>query len=306
MINTNKGLIQITVIFLFGSAMAEESGTVFEERMADAERWFSESRQEFERAARRVADLSIRRLPHQGRIHRAGRGPLLGVTVGGSQNNDHGEGVEILAITPGGAADEAGLRTGDYIISVNGQSLTADTGREATKKLLNFMADTKADDVLEVKFSRDGKIAEMTIALSEPRARRSFAFNDDDSDPHVFPRYQKRFHWFGQDDVFGEMEMVRLTERLGSYFGTAEGLLVVRSPDNEALKLQDGDVILKIDGRIPKSVSHAIRILGSYQVGEDLTLDIMRDKHEQQLEINMTNMSRNLKPLPISVLRQAE
>ena len=295
MTNIHRALFYIAAIFFLGPVMAQEPSDL-EVRIVDAERWLSETRQEFERAARRVADLSMRRLPHAGRMMRASRGPLLGVTVGGYQNTEPVEGVEILGITPGGAAAESGLQAGDLITSINGESFTADAGDEATKKLLDFMEDVKSGDVLDVEYLRDGKTATIPI--------RPFAFNSDDFDSHVPSRDQKRFHWFGQDDVFDDMEMVSLTERLGSYFGTSEGLLVVRSSGNEDLKLQDGDVILKIDGRTPKSVPHAIRILGSYQVGEELTLDIMRDKREHKLEIKMLDESQNRRPRPASALRR--
>ena len=88
--------------------------------------------------------------------------------------------------------------------------------------------------------------------------------------------------------------MVRLTERLGKYFGTDKGLLVVRAPDDKTLKLEDGDVIQSIDGREPKSVSHAMRILGSYQSGEALELQIMRDKRRQTLKIEMPDNRSSL------------
>jgi S1-C subfamily serine protease len=102
------------------------------------------------------------------------------------------------------------------------------------------------------------------------------------------------------DDGFGDMEMVKLTERLGSYFGTQTGLLVVRAPSNKALQLEDGDVILGIDGRTPNSVSHAMRILGSYQAGETLKVEIMRDQQKRTIEIDMPDnlQSRAEAPLP--------
>ena len=74
----------------------------------------------------------------------------------------------------------------------------------------------------------------------------------------------------------GDMELATLTPRLGSYFGSDKGVLVVRAPAEGALKLEDGDVILAIDGREPTSGSHATRILGSYQPGEKVTLRVMR------------------------------
>src|SRR6185437_10167040 len=73
-----------------------------------------------------------------------------------------------------------------------------------------------------------------------------------------------------------QMELVTLTPQLGRYFGSDKGVLVVRAPKDSGFKLQDGDVILAIDGREPTSGSHATRILGSYQPGEKITLRVLR------------------------------
>jgi len=86
---------------------------------------------------------------------------------------------------------------------------------------------------------------------------------------------------------FTDMELATLTPRLGSYFGTDKGVLVVRAPPEGALQLQDGDVILAIDGRVPTSGSHATRILGSYQPGEKVTLRILRQHKPLQLEATL-------------------
>ena len=60
----------------------------------------------------------------------------------------------------------------------------------------------------------------------------------------------------------------------------------MRAPADGALKLEDGDVILAIDGRQPTSGSHATRILSSYQPGEKLTLRIIRQ--HKTLEVDAT------------------
>jgi S1-C subfamily serine protease len=72
------------------------------------------------------------------------------------------------------------------------------------------------------------------------------------------------------------MELASLNEGLGRYFGTDEGLLVIRAPE-ESLDLQAGDVILSIDGREPRSPSRALRILRSYEPGEEVSMEVMRD-----------------------------
>ncbi len=61
------------------------------------------------------------------------------------------------------------------------------------------------------------------------------------------------------------MELATLSDRLGSYFGAKSGVLVVRAGEVACFKLQDGDVIVAIDGREPTSAAHATRILRSYQ-----------------------------------------
>lgn len=73
-----------------------------------------------------------------------------------------------------------------------------------------------------------------------------------------------------------DMELARLTPGLGRYFGTDTGVLVVRAPPDRALGLEDGDVILSVGGRKPLDSSHVIRILASYDPGEKVTLEVMR------------------------------
>jgi S1-C subfamily serine protease len=97
------------------------------------------------------------------------------------------------------------------------------------------------------------------------------------------------FEFFGPDNMPGGftfsfgmpwagLNLVTLDADLGEYFGTREGVLVVKAPADSALPLKSGDVILAIDGRKPTRPEHAMRILGSYQPGEAVKLDIMRQK----------------------------
>jgi len=108
------------------------------------------------------------------------------------------------------------------------------------------------------------------------------------------------FIWHMDGDGFGNMELAPLTERLGSYFGTDEGLLVVRAPEGEELQLEDGDVILNIDGRKPTSVAHAMRILGSYESGEDLKIEIMRDKRKRTINLEIPDHRQSAEWPPLA------
>ena len=92
-----------------------------------------------------------------------------------------------------------------------------------------------------------------------------------------------RRDWSG----LGSADLLELSPGLGRYFGTEKGLLVVHAPRDERLQLQDGDVILDIDGRVPSGASHALQILDSYRAGERLKLHIMRQQKRLELPIEM-------------------
>jgi S1-C subfamily serine protease len=87
----------------------------------------------------------------------------------------------------------------------------------------------------------------------------------------------------GPGAQFLGMELVTLTPKLGRYFGTDKGVLVVKAPRSAEFKLEEGDVIVDIDGRAPQNGAHAMRILRSYQGGEKVTLNILRDRKPVKL-----------------------
>jgi C-terminal processing protease CtpA/Prc len=286
--------------------MAEAAAEARQMEMREAEvaRKLEEAERRMAEAARQIAELSTERLPQlrefERRIEVFGSDkPRLGVTIGGMSDSEPAEGVRIMGVTPGSAAADAGLRAGDVLTAINGESLSAADGEEAADRLLDFMAGVEEGDTLDIEYLRDGKVGTVEV---EPRAveMNVFAFAGpkglrEPSGPHalrVVPEIVGRvgspnfeFHWVGNS--WGDMELVELSEGLGKYFGTDSGVLVVSAPANDVLKLEDGDVIRSIDGREPTSVRHALRILGSYQPGESLKLDIMRDKRKRTLDIEI-------------------
>jgi S1-C subfamily serine protease len=258
-------------------------------------------------AARMIAELTSERLPQLRQIERRieiindGR-PRLGVTIGNGDGKGPVEGVSVMGVTPGSASDEAGLRAGDILTSVNDESLSADNSKQATERLLDFMEGVEEGDVLTVEYLRDGKVGSVEVE-PKPSDVSVFSFSGFPRLPsmpnmpniphelHIAPNVIQggqngfNFRWHGNS--WGDMELVELNEGLGKYFGTDSGVLVVSAPESDTLKLEDGDVIQKIDGREPTSVRHALRILGSYQAGESLEIEIFRDKKRRKLEISM-------------------
>jgi C-terminal processing protease CtpA/Prc len=251
-------------------------------------------------AARRIAELSQERLPRiEEQLERnfefyANDRPRLGITIGDEKSGGPVEGVIITAVTPGSAAADAGLRAGDMVTSINGESLSAENSREANRRVLDFMSGVEQGDVLDLEYIRDGKVGTVEV---EPRPVDGQAFAFAVPDIHIAPgvpgKLKEKFVFAWPGNVWADMELVELSQGLGKYFGTDTGVLVVSAPQSDALKLQDGDVILSIDGREPTSVRHALRILGSYQAGETMKLEIMREKSKRSLDIEVPDDRRS-------------
>ena len=74
------------------------------------------------------------------------------------------------------------------------------------------------------------------------------------------------------------MSVAREAPMAGAYFGATEGILVIRVPANSPLNLKGGDVILTVDGRKPSNPGSLIRILRSYDDGESVKIEVLRQK----------------------------
>ena len=187
-------------------------------------------------------------------------------------------GARVREVSPGGAAAEAGIRVGDVIVAVNGSDLR---GAEPAREVVRIMRTVKPDTKVTVRVVREGVTRDFTVTTRPGPAVFLTAHGLPDMDFGWLPELPGALMFHGP---LTDMELATLTPRLGSYFGSERGVLVVRAPADGALKLEDGDVILAIDGREPSSGSHATRIFGSYQPGEKITLRILRQRKTQELE----------------------
>ncbi len=207
-------------------------------------------------------------------------------------------------VTPGGPADEAGIKVDDVLVAVDGKSLT-EGGSSGNRALLEHMKTVEPGDEVEIELRRDGKNRTVTVA-TENFAPMVWAYGGDDVpdfDVVVAPEadFEIARHALGSDfySSWGRMELVTLTEALGDYFGTTEGLLVVRAPGDDRLGLRDGDVIIRIGDREPTGPGHAMRILRSYEPGETVAIEIMRKKKRQSLAVEIPDRRMSLRaPLP--------
>jgi len=265
---------------------------------AEVERQLHEAQEQLERSAQKVAELSMSLNDEVGetvlRFEHGGSHATLGINIGTIERGAPDvHGVRILSVSPGGPADAAGLKAGDVIVSFAGESLARDGGKPPPQRLISALRQAKPDQPVALEYRRDGKISNVQIvpkSLSESLAELRLADLGDLGElPGLpaLPRIRPFPTGMGDAGGFGTAELVELSPHLGQYFGIEKGLLVVRAPRDERLKLQDGDVIIDIDGRVPGGVTHAFQILRSYRVGEALKLHIMRQQKRIELSIEV-------------------
>lgn len=295
----------VLLIGVTGMLPAQQRQEQREQERGELERRMQELRNEMRQLQRRLDSLAreSRATSHRLRAPAiAVLGPLgrayLGVTVNTRKNPAVDSiGAEISGVTPGGPADQAGLRAGDIIVSFNGEKLAGrypaagEYESEPGIKLVHFARELEEGDTVEVEYRRGKELRRATIVARRLESPGWFRVEI----PGVeFPTRElvERGVIFTFGDRWYDMELVTLNPELGEYFGTSEGLLVVRAPRDSETQLRSGDVILSIDGRKPSSASHALRILRSYGPGETIRMEIMRQRRRQTLTLTVPERDR--------------
>ena len=231
----------------------------------------------------------------------------LGLKVNLRARETDSIGAYVDAVTPGGPAARAGIHSGDIITKLNGTSVLAGgrpgeaDGRHSLPglRLIELAARLAPNDTVRLELRRGGErkvvslvtADEPEIAFEGQPGSRRFAFRLQPGPaapppPGVPGDLAEAFGGppeleFLSGSPLAELELAPLNPELGQYFGVAEGVLVIRAPKDVGLGLRGGDVILAVDGRKPTSPSHLLRILRSYEGGEPVKLDIMRNRRRE-------------------------
>lgn len=256
-----------------------------------------QARRRLEIAAQQVAALSARltaytfkRWPFLASPGQGVIGVQLAVTGGAA-------GARVRAVSPGGAAEQAGVRAGDLIVALDGRNLR---GPDPARRVVRLMRAVKPGQKVVLRVLRNGTPHVFTlIAKAGLGGPLFYGRLPRPPLPVRVPGFSVRVprirgyaasRWGGPAILRGpiaQMKLTRLTAQLGRYFGTDTGVLVVRAPPEGALGLKDGDVILAIGARKPRDSSQVIRILASYDPGQKVALQLMRMHHKIELTATM-------------------
>jgi hypothetical protein len=242
----------------------------------------------------------------------------LGIKVNLQARETDSLGAYVESVTPNGPAAAAGLRSGDLITKVDGKSVlsggAAAGDRDARQslpglRLIELAARLEPSDTVAVEFLR-GKDRRTVSLVTEdepdmvmvgPGGGHPFVMRFRGDGPHDEVRLPagdfmdmgpgQRFEFLAGSPL-GDLELAPLNTDLGQYFGTTEGVLVIRAPKNGALGLKGGDVVQAVDGRKPAGPSHLMRILRSYDRGETFKLDILRNRKRETVTARLGERNR--------------
>jgi membrane-associated protease RseP (regulator of RpoE activity) len=234
----------------------------------------------------------------------------LGIKVNLQARDTDSLGAYVESVSPNGPAAKAGLRSGDLITKLDGKSVLAggraeqDVDRRQSLpglRLIELAVRLEPADTVPIEFLR-GKDRRTVSVVTEdepdtfaegPGGGRPFRMRLLRPGPEhdQMPLPSADFMDLGPGDRFeflagsplGDLELAPLNPDLGQYFGTTEGVLVIRAPKDGALGLKGGDVVQAVDGRKPNGPVHLMRILRSYERGETFKLDVLRNRKRQTI-----------------------
>lgn len=218
--------------------------------------------------------------------------PRLGVLLGGTQSGDSNR---IVGVTPGSGADEAGLREGDRLLEVSGQDVRSDTGQ----RVREILAAIESGESVDVLVSRDDGDTEIVVPVTVRSSVGDLRFMSGNMAPALehIEREIIRFHPAAPDapvppppprpphlaGLGHDTDLMSNHAGLAAYFGTGDGVLVLRIAEDNPLILESGDVILSVDGEPVQRPVDLGRVLINREPGDDITVEVMRRGNRTQL-----------------------
>ncbi|MEM7098757.1 MAG: PDZ domain-containing protein [Pseudomonadota bacterium] len=223
----------------------------------DLETEMKEARQALDEAARRLAELHTSKYGGPEKVKRA----MLGVLLGDGPMRG---GVPLVGVTPGGGAEQVGIRAGDKIVRIGGIELSEVSNPH--RELSQYMKGVTAGDDVEVVYLRDDKRVDAVITTQAQTSHimRMVTSSLDDLDfdfDFDFDAPQVAIATAFAEGGSAKAESLMFVEGdLAEYFDVDQGVVVVQPPDGSQLK--GGDVLLEIDTNEISSVADALVALG--------------------------------------------
>jgi predicted metalloprotease with PDZ domain len=245
--------------------------------------------------------------------------------------NTAAKGVIISEVNDESPAQKAGLKDGDVIISINGKSLSKN-GEEAVTEARGYIGQLNKGDVVNIGYLRAGKQSNARVTAGPINPVRIMRFsNQGGKNIELRPNGKDGQHnsfVFIAPQIEGELQQMMpkmmdeqfiqsieraqtsalqeafrwnslhlssVDAKLGRYFGTESGVLVITA-DEQMQGIEAGDVIVSAEGKNVNNPRNLMRILREKGAGEQLNLEIFRDKQKRNVKVKVPD----IKPLPFA------
>ncbi len=196
--------------------------------------------------------------------HRVARGSI-GIMFNSVENPaitrvyGNGTGVTISDVVAGSPADQAGLKVGDTITTIDGKKVTKGT------TLVDDIASRKPGTKIELGFIRNGKPMEATITIADRAKLFASRLNDDEGDNDESTPKQSKFG----------VTVRKLTPEMADRLDIPAGKGVIvedvkPGSFGDDVNLNRGDVILEINKQPVNSEEDFARIESSLKSGQDV------------------------------------
>ena len=218
----------------------------------DLERELAEARRALDEAAGRLAELHTQKYGEHVRSQRA----MLGILLGDGPMRG---GVEMVGVTPGGGAEQAGLEAGDKIVRISDIELS-DVERPM-RELSRYMKQVSPGESVAVVYERDGKRIDAVIT-TQAESKHMLKMVTKNMDSTAFAPLVEfdSVSALAAAGVPVSKHLMHVSGDLAEYFSVEEGVIVIEAPTDS--DLQGGDVLLEIDGDAVTSVAQALVSLG--------------------------------------------
>lgn len=341
----NTPLLRNAIALALGLIVA--CGASAQDALTAQQKELEAAREALDQATQRYAALSLKYQIERGTL----RKPVIGVIL-----TTAAEGVRIAGVTPDSAAAEAGLKSGDILVSIDGHPLDAKGSTARTDQARELLAALDDSRAVTLDYQRDGKTASVLVTpkigeriLAVPggvqfdghiavladangTAHKITADNIHGGIADVLRSFSSQHNAKTKTSTVPEAsaavstvalnmsaEVVRLIDtcketacqlsplidalrwnglnlaainvQLGRYFGTNEGVLILRTSKDDLLNalelhtgnnglfntLQPGDVILKIAGTPVTNPREVMELLRALPAGGSTTIDYLQN-----------------------------
>lgn len=255
-------------------------------------------------------------------VRQAIRKPVIGVLLA----PDAEAGVHVVGVTPDGGAANAGLQSGDRIVSIDGKPVLGSNAELRVENARKLLGNLSTRVPVKIAYVRNGQAGTVSVKpksqrmqvwvnahrdIPEPdiRMRRSHV----EHAPGVAPEVRREVIRIASDDYcksgncrtpmlmealrWNGLNLASVDAKLGRYFGTDRGVLVLSSgPD--LVGLQAGDVIHKVDGKAVDTPREAMAALRAKPADSLVAIEYLRDRKPGSAKVKVPEAMPLRVPMP--------